>query len=340
MDAGIDAKVFLDAPIPGVTCYGTGLAVACFTNFTPSGTVNLTAGTLDTDASGMCANNVKDNPPYCVIAAADISVTGTLAVNGTKPLVLLATGTITITGTLDVASHRTPVETLGAAHDFSGCAPGTLPTATKGGGGAGGSFGGTGGIGGDGPMAGTNGVPGALQAATALRGGCPGQDGDGNGGPPGHGGGAVYLIADTSISVGGAINASGEAGGAGLAPSPGGGGGAGAGGLIGLDSPVVTVGGSVFANGGGGAEGAGVNSNNGLNGNDPTVAGAPAANGGSSGGAGGAGGVNNSADGSAGATAASEGGMSGGGGGGSVGVIKLHRAATIGGGGAVSPPHS
>ena len=340
LDAGLDAKVFLDAPLPNVKCYGTGLAIACFTDFIPSGQVTLPAGTLDTGTSPLCATNVDMNPPWCVIAAASVTVAaGNVVVVGTKPLVLIATDTIDVTGTLDASSRRTPTEVIGAAADFGGCLAGTLPNATHAGGGAGGSFGGTGGNGGDGNQANSKGLAGAAQAATALRGGCPGQNGDGNGGAPGHGGGVVYLIADTSITVTGSINASGEGGQGGIHPSPGGGGGGGAGGLIGLDSPMVTVIGNVYSNGGGGGEGCGNTSNDGSTGNDPTVTGAPASGNTASGGAGAAGGVGAMANGGAGSNP-DAGGSTGGGGGGAVGVIELDRATAIGGVGAVSPPHS
>ncbi|HEY1548237.1 MAG TPA: hypothetical protein VGG28_10470 [Kofleriaceae bacterium] len=330
---GPDAFMFEDARVPmdGTYCYGTGLAVACFAA-PPATPVTLTAA-IDTGGA-MCATNVIDNPPWCVIAGSEVTVTGTVVATGAKPLVLVAVDKVDVQGALSVASTRGAAEVIGASADYAQCDPGTLPTAGKGGGGAGGSFGGNGGDGGTGTNNAGAGTHGAMQTAMAMRGGCPGQDGDGNGGAPGHGGGAIALVAGATVSVEGSVNASGEGGAGGQHPS-GGGGGAGAGGLIVLDAPTVTATGSIFTNGGGGGEASGVTGNDGDNGNDPTVAGAAATTGGSSGGQGGAGGV--------GTTAAAPGGSvanhAGGGGGASVGVIKLYQATSIGGGGTVSPPH-
>jgi hypothetical protein len=333
-DGGPDAFAYEDAHVPmdGTYCYGTGLAVACFLA-PPATPVTLTAA-IDTGGA-MCATNVLGNPPWCVIAGSEVTVTGTVVATGAKPLVLVAVDKLDVQGTLSAASTRAGTEVIGASADFAQCDPGTPPTAGKGGGGAGGSFGSNGGDGGTGTNNAGAGTHGASQTPAAMRGGCPGQDGDGNGGAPGHGGGAIALVAGATITVEGNVNASGEAGAGGQHPS-GGGGGAGAGGLIVLDAPTVTATGSIFTNGGGGGEASGVTGNDGDNGNDPTVTGAAATNGNSSGGQGGAGGV--------GTTAASPGqsvaNHAGGGGGGSVGVIKLYQATSIGGGGTVSPPHS
>jgi hypothetical protein len=331
MMSGPDAFVYEDAPTPGMVCYGTGLATACFAT-APSTPVTLNAA-IATDG-GQCATNVIGNPPLCVIAGSTVTVTGTVVATGTKPLVLVAVTTVDVQGTLSAASTRAGTEVIGASADFAQCNAGTPPTAGTGAGGAGGSFGGSGGDGGNGTNNAGAGTHGASQAPAAMRGGCPGQDGDGNGGAPGHGGGAIALVADTSITVEGSVDASGEAGAGGDHPS-GGGGGAGAGGLIVLDAPTVTATGSIFTNGGGGGEASGVTGNDGDAGNDPTVTGAAATNGGTSGGQGGAGGV--------GATAAASGqsvnNHAGGGAGGGVGVIKLYRATSIGGG-TVSPPPS
>jgi len=329
---GVDAKQFLDAP--GPFCYGVGLAMACFAA-APTGTVALTSA-IDTDASPMCSTTVMGNPPWCVIAGAEINVSGTVVATGGKPLVLVAVDKIDVSGTLSAASTRTGGEVIGASADFATCDHGTAPKNNDSGGGAGGSFGGAGGNGGDGPTANTHGVAGGTQVPAALRGGCPGQDGDGTGGKAGHGGGALALIADGSITVEGAINASGEAGAGGASGNPNGGGGGGAGGLITLDSPTVTASGQVFTNGGGGAEGGSKNPNDqGADGNDPTVLGAAASDNHANAGNGGAGGFGTTPAGNGAALA----GNAGGGGGGGVGVIKVYRATAISGG-QVSPPPS
>ncbi len=328
---GDDAQTFLDARVAmdGGSCYGTGFGRTCLT--TPPGTpATLTAQRVDTDTSPLCATDVVGNPPWCVIAATDLTIgAGTLSAIGSKPLVLVATGSLLVDGTIDIASHRGGQTGAGAvpATNTTLCDPGTPPG--NNGGGAGGSFGTKGGKGGN-----AGGTAGAIQPATALRGGCAGQDGkSGTPGLEGLGGGAIYLIAGTTITVGGAINASGAGGTAGVNGDAGGGGG-GAGGLIGLDAPMVTNGGAIFANGGGGAEGSG-NQTKGNDGNESqngvAAAQTTSASNGGEGGAGGA--VTAAGDG------ASANGSGGGGGGGGAGAIRLFQATAITGG-VVSPPPS
>jgi hypothetical protein len=331
-DAGVDTPMGGgDAPdgqvSDALSCYGAGLVNDCFT-MPLTGTVTIPSGTLNTGSSGMCSTQFSTE---CVIAAGDITVaSGTLNVIGPKPLVLIAATTIMVTGTIDVASHRGGNQ--GAASDLSGCNAGTGPG--NNGGGAGGSFAA---VGGDGGGA-NKGSAGGTIAAT-LRGGCPGQSAPNS--PGGHGGGAVYLIANGSITVTGGINASGASavGGNGTTGGSGNGaGGGGSGGLIVFDSPTVTgTGSQIFANGGAGGEGAssggGTNGNPGTDSPNPTTAAIGGNNGTGSGGDGGNGSVTATLIGSTGATGT----PSGGGGGGSAGVIKLFRASTINGG-SVSPP--
>jgi len=317
----------------GGLCYGTGLVQVCFASV-PTGSVTLGAS-LDT-ASAACATIAGgrglDNAP-CVFAADTITVPGSTSATGSKPLILVATTSIMIDGTLDAASHNRV--TLGAGGNFSSCDGGN--PAVGDGGGAGGSFGSFGGQGGTGSI-GTGATTGFLDTAAALRGGCQGSPGAGPGaGDGGFGGGAVYLIAGTSISVAGDINASGGGGDNGSVTGPSGGCGGGAGGMIGLDAPRVDVFGDIYANGGAGGGGATPTASGG-NGSDPGSA-TVAAPGGVPGGTAGAGG-----DGSLGATGGSSGEAagtsgSGGGGGGGGGVIKLyHSTGTLAGN--ISPPPS
>jgi hypothetical protein len=323
-----------DAPLPeaGEACFGdpNGFARPCFA-MPPSMPVTLT-GPVDTDGA-MCAT--VSNTQACVIAGTIVSIPAgaVVTVSGSKPLVLLATQTLTIDGTLDAASKLVG-GAIGAAANDAGCNAGTLPGTL--GGGAGGSFGAAGGNGGN-PNGGT---AGAAAPPTALRGGCRGQDGSeqvaNTRGIGGNGGGALYLIAETSIAIGvtGVINASGAGGGNGQSNLAGGGGG-GSGGLIGFDSPSVTNAGLVFANGGGGGEGSG-NATAGRAGSDPTNA-SPAAGGAGLSGNGGDGG-----NGGAGATGIGSPGIQasdGGGGGGGVGAIRVFRGSPAIGG-QVSPPPS
>lgn len=326
---GIDAKSYLDAPAAGVVCFGTGFGKTCFASANvPATPATLTAQTINTDTSPLCSTVVENNPGWCVIAASDLTITGAVNAIGGKPLVLVATGTLQVDGTLDVASHRGGQLGAGSVtNNAQLCDPGTPPG--NNGGGAGGSFGATGGNGGN-----NGGTAGAIKPTAAMRGGCAGQDGkSGTPGAKGAGGGVVYLIAGTKITVGGAINASGAGATGGVSGSAGAGGG-GSGGLIGLDAPLVTNGGAIFANGGGGAEGSG-NNTPGNDGNESQLGvAATATQSASNGGDGGAGGA---------ATAAGNGGnangFGGGGGGGGAGAIKLFGAASITGG-VVSPPPS
>ena len=264
-----------DAPPDALFCYGTGIVKICLAAaptapFTTSGGTTL----IFTTSSSLCAHVVSGGDNYCVIAATTITLGGALAATGSKPLVLLATQSIMTTASIDVASHRGTAETIGAGADPSDCSPGTAPFNS--GGGAGGSFTGSGGPGATGAIVGTStgGIPGnAVTEVTALRGGCPGQDGDGpNKGVRGHGGGGVFLIAGTSITIGGAIIAAGE-GGAGGAGNITGGGGGGSGGMIGFDAPTINVNSLLLASGGGGGEGSREGSLNapGDNGDDPTT---------------------------------------------------------------------
>lgn len=342
-DAATDSRMN-DTAMPDSSdgCYGTGLVTACFTT-PPMGAVTVDAN-VNTDTSPLCDTDPR-NAAWCVIAGGSITVANTVTAIGSKPLVLVSTSTLTVNGTLDVGSHRTG-GIVGAGAGVAGnCNAGGAASAA-GGGGAGGSFGGSGGNGGNrADQANTGGVAGNAVTLTVARGGCAGQSGGGTGnGTGGPGGGAVALIAATSINVVGTVNASG-AGGNGAANNSSGGGGGGSGGLVILDAPSIMVTGSVFANGGGGGAGSG-STTPGQPGADPTSANAAAAGGlrgaatfSSFGGSGGAGafGATAPVTGEAGVAASAGGGGAGGGG---IGVVKRYGAASIGGGGLVSPPAS
>ncbi|HEY5922877.1 MAG TPA: hypothetical protein VIV11_14460 [Kofleriaceae bacterium] len=334
VDASVDAP---DGP-PGEVCFGSGFVRACFAS-APTGTQTFSsADVITTDNDSLC-ETTTNAVPACVVAAESITINSGVLIgaSGMRPLVLVATQTITINGTLAVGSSRT-FNFVGAGADMPGCDAGTPPTGTSGG--AGGSFGGAGG---QGAAVGTAGIAGAALNVTTLRGGCSGQPGSDNTAPGGRGrgGGAVYLIAETSITVSGAINASGGGGGGGGLSASAGAGGGGSGGFIGLDSPMIANSGSIFANGGGGGEGSGA-STSGNNGQDPMAA-INAAQGGAGGSNfgtdGGDGSVGMTLNGGAASTVCS--GTcttpgSGGGGGGGAGIIRRFRAASIGG--TVSPP--
>ena len=320
------------------TCLGRGATALCFP--TPVATVAV-AGAFNTDSSMLCETSAPvsgwaGGPSSCFVVGTNITVAAT-TVTGSRPLVLFASDNITVTGNLDAASHRVGA-TAGPGSNI-GCGAYTdIPgISTFGaGGGAGGTFRTTGGNGGQGDgVANSGGGALAPDAAPAiLRGGCTGQKGgDGfagvgdNGGEPGAGGGALYLVAGGTITInsGVVVNASGAGATALASPDLGlyaGGGGGGSGGMIKLSATTFSVSGAIImANGGGGSTGADDNTT-GVSGNDPsTSAAGNAGQGGTVGNGGGNGG-----DGWGGVTAAQSGGNGsstegGGGGGGGGGYI-------------------
>ena len=263
----------LDAPA-ATTCFGVGVLTVCL-DVVPTAPVTIASSTTPFDTSGAGCTQVVTQPAgpeLCVIAGTSVTVTGSLVAVGARPLVLLGTDQITVTaaGVVDVSSRINP-RRAGAGAGTGTCAAAGRGTSDSGGGGggAGGSFGTTGGKGGLGNSAQDTavggGAPGAVQPTpTSVRGGCKagvGGDGSGNatnpGGAAGDGGGGVYLIAGTKITIAGGVFASGAGGGANhtSAGRAQGGGGGGAGGMIGLDAPSINVTGRMAANGGAGGGG-------------------------------------------------------------------------------------
>ena len=293
---GSDGDVVDMGPnIDGRMCYG-GPHQICLATL-PSGPRTLPA-TIDTDTQCDQVESPVGGVPLCVVSGAQITITNTRAEGG-RPLVIVATDSITIGGDLDVSSTRGA--TPGAGANAAACLMANIEGEDDGGGGGGGGGGGFGAVGGNAGLGDTNrsngggagteatgGTGGAMSISMFIRGGCRGGDGGstngGNGGANqgtnhgvgSSGGGAVYLIAGSSITVQatGAIYASG-AGGDGGNDTSGGGGGGGSGGLVGLDAPTITLTGHIAANGGGGGGGAG--SSDGGNGGDGAQPGAAAA---------------------------------------------------------------
>lgn len=333
-DLAGDASVDMQPNVPA--CFGDDPFKLCFTS-APTGVIDVpTATTFDTvngTISGTpltCATPLSGGTGYCVLAARTIIISTPLRAVGTRPLVLVAAESITVptSASIDVGSHRRPAGSIGAGADPStGCNEAGLPTVANGtgGGGSGGSFRGTGGTGGGGGNGG--GVPGqrtpGILTVTTVRGGCPGEDGAGdNKGAAGHGGGAVFLLAGSRITVDGTILAGGEGGGGATGMDSGGGGG-GSGGMIGFNAPNLIVTGAVVANGGGGGEGAvAVSGHHGSDAvtTDSAAGGAGGSALGGDGGAGSAGSI--SISGGLGQDGSPNMGGGGGGGGGGAGLIK------------------
>ena len=238
---------------------GGQLGSACAATAGPR-TLADTVVSTDPDAP-MCEADF--HAPYCMISGTTIAIPAGVVVSasGQRPLLIVAYDTIELDGALDVSSHRTPAEVIGASADTGACQAGAGQDDAAGGtGGAGGSFQFPGGAGGSvGAMPG--GQPLSAVSTVTLHGGCKGAPG-GNymatgSGAAGHSGGAVYLMARTSISLGAnaRLSANGEGGGA--AGIGGGGGGGGTGGMIVLDAPAIAFDDSavVLAEGGGGGAG-------------------------------------------------------------------------------------
>jgi len=219
VDAGPDAP-----PVSTQVCYGSGLLRICLAAAPSAPLAYDVPARIDTSKPQMCSATVSGAAGYCVVVATTIAINANVRAIGPKPLVFLASDAITsMAGTnLDVGSYHFAAGSdpdNGAGANPTTCAPGMAPT--NGGGGAGGSFAGTGGNGGDGRNAtNTGGTAGAAVTTFAeLRGGCPGQDGQGaaaDRGTAGNGGGAVYFLAVNKIELAGNVLATGGGGNPGL----------------------------------------------------------------------------------------------------------------------------
>jgi hypothetical protein len=312
-------------------CFGSGLDVHVCLQTLPTSQFHVqNSVTLDTgQAISLCDPNFTT---ICVLAGTSVKIDMNRGLTGVgpRPIVIISLTTMEIDGRIEVESHTNGGNTGAGAQtgcDVPGNGAGTA-------GGAGGSFGSQGGNGGGG----TASTP--MKTTTTLRGGCRGSTGGNAGSKYGDGGGAVYLYAETSITVNGSINASG-AGAPGATADNRGAGGGGSGGVIAFDTPLLTFAdmAQVFANGGGGGEGSGMGGGeDGRNGTDPadSTAGGDGGTGGATfGGDGGDGAPNTTLDGAAGGGSAGSGG-----GGGGVGMTFLFGGATAPANGHLSPSFS
>jgi hypothetical protein len=273
--------------------------------------------------------------------------TGSLRVTGDVPFGIASYGSIVIAGAIN-ANGDGGAGRRGIALCPDGIGRNGVTDGDGSSGAGGGGFRGKGGAGGEGDENQVPVAPGQGGDATTLPlgplGGCRGGAGGGGatlGGPPGQAGGAVYLVAQTSIEITGVIDAGGGGGGPGIAPE-GGAGGGGSGGMIVLEALTVKVSGVLAANGGGGGGGADdIVPNNGAGGENGRRDTARAAGGlgalTSEGGDGGAGGAGDNADGLTSTEAADNG---GGGGGGGVGFIAIGAVTLDLADGLITPPRS
>jgi hypothetical protein len=329
-DGGVDTN---QTTGDGGPCYGTGTTMVCVSD--PPAMLTLSSP-INTDTDPAC---LAAYPNVCAIAAVAVTVTGTVPATGSKPLVLVAVNTLTINGTLNASSVRGGMSGAGSRGECT-AAVGS-PDQQGAGGGAGGTFGGRGGNGGRGDAQDSNvngGTAPAVTAQTMLVGGCGGSAGGNSGvtgGPGGRSGGAIYLIAGSTISISGNVYASG-AGGTGAGTNAGGGGG-GSGGMIGLDAPTFTVTGRLSANGGGGGAGGGNGGSPNDNGEDGSTTDTNPASGGNGGG-GGTDGGDGAADTTLNGSSADDADGGGGGGGGGGGIIRVFPPRSLGG--TVSPPET
>ena len=320
-------------------CYGTGAFKVC-PDEAPS--TDYTRDTLTFQNTsfngGICADRQppgwieSGQPDACFIVANNITI-GTGRFEGFRPLVLVAINSITINTLLDAGSHYSgSVGIGGPGFDPPSC--GAMPTLNMGAGGAGGSFLTAGGDGGShGPSAPGGVAASAVASSTVLRGGCPGQQPRLN--TSGPGGGALYLIAGSSITIApnAVINASGASGASGIQGWGGTGGGSG-GMIVMWAQSIQATQAHLLANGGGGGEGAEGNTQNAIQGGEVNFASpltAAAGGSGTAGGDGGAGAVQGIA--AVGGSAGNSSNGAGGGGGG-LGYILVHPALT---GAVVSP---
>ncbi len=282
-DGGINGSDDIDAPPSGTLCLGAAAYQVCVPHPTMSVTVS---GLIDTATAAECAPAqpsgwlAAGQPESCFIFGTSISISGTARFVGARPVVLFASNDISISGTLDASSKRGEAKS-GPGAPAPSCRSFTQnpeENSSGPGGGAGGTFMTKGGNGGDGNASNVEGrAPNPEPKPMRLRAGCNGQRGgvgDEPPGPPGAGGGAVYLVAGGTITISGIINASGAGGANGNnEATKSGGSGGGSGGMIKLHATSIAVGagGAVMANGGGAASGSDENGGGNF-GSDPQAA--------------------------------------------------------------------
>jgi hypothetical protein len=246
---GLAAQLDLTADAPDVT-------------FAPGSTINTTTGAI---------GGASQQPPTALVNDMRIlrfnalTISGSVKITGTYPVVLLANGPILITDILDVSADGV-VAGPGALPTGASCSGGSIdaPAPSPGGGGGGrAQAGAPGGRAGDNSLGGAGGSQHDDPDIVPLQGGCRGgtsRESSVRLSSGGGGGGAVQIVSRVSISfaTGGKVDASG--GGAQFSTLSGtiGGGGGGSGGGVLLEAPQIVLDGAgvvISTKGGSGAAG-------------------------------------------------------------------------------------
>jgi hypothetical protein len=217
-------------------------------------------GSFNTDSEctagsslGGCELVAVAGPDMCVCRLDSLTVGGSFRVTGEAALVVLAYSTITVGGTVNLSAS------MGSSGNGAVVQPDEEAANWRGGK-----------AGSNGTVGGNAGEPARPANLIPFEGGQVGQNGCG-GTKGGGAGGALQLVAGQSITITGAVHASGG-GGLGGQTDPDnqclGGAAGGSGGSLLLEAPVVTYGGNFFANGGSGGGGGNNEGSTGENGRD------------------------------------------------------------------------
>jgi hypothetical protein len=275
-------------------------------------------------------------PNAMVLSMTGLTVTGTLNLIGSRPVILAVWGDVTVPSTGTISAASTLAGNDGAGQGSSGCtAENGFNDANTGGGGAGGGYGTRGADGGNGNATahgGRGGAPFGGVIIQPLVAGCPGGTGGksspNTGGAGGSGGGAVQISAAGTLNIAGVVTASaaGGSGGMSVNPKANGGGGGGSGGSVLLEGWRILIPSTakLTANGGGGGEGSNNSGADGTNGGDGSQTNATPVGSGNNTICGGSGGTSGTATAAPGPGVNSTSNCGGGGGGGAVGKVTVN----------------
>src|ERR1043166_2901360 len=108
VDASVDSPpIMTDGPPPDArVCFGVALVKVCLDK-APTQPVTFSGMTaLDTGRASSCTQTVPqtNGPELCVVAGTTVTVSGTLTVQGSRPLVLIGATAVSVPGTLDLSS--------------------------------------------------------------------------------------------------------------------------------------------------------------------------------------------------------------------------------------------